>query len=108
MEGLSRCCGGDCGYKRFWAQCIAYYAYRDIVKASHLAPLERKELLDSKRNQPWNSVVHGASRKNETQTTESAPSSEESSITTSRVCNVQEFTREWRRLSRLPKLQQYQ
>lgn len=106
IAAYGRTVQGDCGYQRFWVQCIAY-PYRDIVKASHLAPLERKELLDSTRNQPWNSVVHGASRKNETQGTESS-SPPESSITTSRVCNIQEFTREWRRLSRLPELQQYQ
>lgn len=76
------------------------------MKASHLAPLERKELLDSTRNQPWNSVIHGASRMNEKQTTESA--SPKASVTSTRVSNVQEFTREWRRLSRLPKLQQYE
>ena len=81
------------------------YSCRDIVKASHLAPLERKELLDSTRNQPWNSVAHNASRMDDKQTTESASPP---SITADRVSNVQEFTREWRRLSRLPKLQQYQ
>lgn len=79
---------------------------RDIVKASHLMPLDRKELLDSRRNQPWNSVAQGASKlMGENLTAESDTSPTNSA---SRVSNVQEFTREWRRLKKLPKLHQYQ
>ena len=31
--------------------------HRDIVKASHLTPLERKDLMDAARKQPWNPLV---------------------------------------------------
>lgn len=74
------------------------------MKASHLAPLDRKDIIDPTRNQPWNAVAHGASKTAETE--ESA--SPVSSFTTDRVSNVQEFTREWRKLCREPKLNQYQ
>lgn len=85
---------------------VVLYLLRDIVKASHLAPLDRKDILDTTRNQPWNSVVLGASR------TDGKPTKENdihpSTIASARVTNVQEFTREWRKLSRGPKLHQYQ
>ena len=35
---------------------------RDIVKASHLKPLDRKDIFTSERKQPWNSSAsrHGS------------------------------------------------
>ena len=78
---------------------------RDIVKASHLSPLDRKDIVDSKRNQPWNSVAHVSSTLEETHAAKDAtpPSSSVGTIS-----NVQDFTRQWRRLSHEPKPQQYQ
>lgn len=78
---------------------------RDIVKASHLSPLDRKDIVDSKRNQPWNSVAHGSSTLEENHAAEDATPP---SIGAGIVSNVQDFTRQWRRLSREPKPQQYQ
>ena len=74
------------------------------MKASHLAPLDRKDRIDSTRNQPWNPVAHGTSRVDEKLAAENATPS----ITPDRVCNVQEFTREWRKLSQEPLLHRYQ
>ena len=75
------------------------------MKASHLAPLDRKDITDSKRIQPWNTVAHGSSKMDERLTEENAPPP---SAIGDRVSNLQEFTREWRKLSRESKLQQYQ
>ena len=67
---------------------------RDIVKASHLTPLDRKDIVDSSRKQPWNPVAHGQ---------DLGVGSEMAgegcgSTTTADPGNTQEFMREWRKL----------
>ena len=74
------------------------------MKASHLSPLDHKDIVDAKRNQPWNSVACGSSTTEEKLAKENATPL---SISAGTISNIQEFTREWRRLSRQPKQQQY-
>lgn len=71
--------------------------YREIVNASHLAPLERKDLTDSARKQPWNMVAHlAAGYDQEHVSTDTTVMSTEGSF--NRPANGQEFMRMWRKL----------
>ena len=66
--------------------------YRDIVKASHIQPLDRKDIVGGSRNQPWNSV--STSAKETTDGTVTAGLLKGCGLPSS----TQEFIREWRRL----------
>ena len=80
--------------------------YRDIVKASHLNPLERKDILsDGSRKQPWNAVTSAPVRDGGGGGCEGG----EARLLgrEGRPGNVQEFTREWRRLKQASEEEQY-
>lgn len=85
---------------------------RDIVKASHLSPLDRKDIVGATRKQPWNPVAaHSTS-------TGSGPGGqrggdrareEDGSLTQQKPPqNAQEFTLEWRKLKQGSVTSQYQ
>ncbi|XP_029428775.1 coiled-coil domain-containing protein 103 [Rhinatrema bivittatum] len=47
----------DAKFRAVHQKVASYEEFRDIVLASHLKPLERKDKLGEKRNQPWNSCA---------------------------------------------------
>jgi len=66
---------------------------RDIVKAAHLHPLEKKYLTGvTPGRQPWNvaSTIEGVQA--------TPPSSDGQLVAENKPRNYQEFLREWRRL----------
>ena len=82
------------------------FFYREIVNASHLTPLERKDLTDSARKQPWNMVAHlGAGCEQEHVGTDATVKSIEGSF--NRPTNGQEFMRIWRKLKQESLSKQY-
>jgi len=72
---------------------VAVCYNRDIVKASHLQPLEKKDLTGvTPGRQPWNVV-------SSTGGVHPTPSStDQLTVTENKPRNCQEFLREWRRL----------
>jgi len=75
---------------------------RDIVKASHLSPLDRQDIAGVSLKKTWNPVAHRMKEGGEVGEVEGE------SLHTSRLPqNIQEFTREWRKLKQSPE-QQYQ
>ncbi|KAJ8404404.1 hypothetical protein AAFF_G00341770 [Aldrovandia affinis] len=68
----------------------SYEEFRDIVLASHLKPLERKDKRDGSRKQPWNSIA-SATRQPSTSQHEEMEASEFHPRTAA------EFIRDWRR-----------
>ncbi|KAG5832385.1 hypothetical protein ANANG_G00290620 [Anguilla anguilla] len=68
----------------------SYEEFRDIVLASHLKPLEKKDKAGSPRTQPWNPMASGA-RKSTTTQCETMEASE------FRPRTAAEFSRDWRR-----------
>ena len=74
---------------------------REIVQASHLVPLDRQDLTcSSARKQPWNMAAHGSIG-----ISTAVPDVLQ---TSDHIRNVQEFTREWRRLKKRTPEEQYQ
>ena len=66
------------------------YMVRDIVKAAHLQPLEKKDLETVKADQPWNTCTAKDDKSlNSQATTLALPK---------KPRNCQEFLREWRQL----------
>ncbi|XP_069490344.1 coiled-coil domain-containing protein 103 isoform X1 [Ambystoma mexicanum] len=47
----------DAKFRAVHQKVASYEEFRDIVLASHLRPLERKDKIGGKRNQPWNSCA---------------------------------------------------
>ena len=73
-----------------WPVIVCYI--RDIVKAAHLHPLEKKDLTGvTPGRQPWNvaSTVEGV---------QPTSSSSDELVTKNMPRNCQEFLREWKRL----------
>ena len=68
------------------------FCCRDIVKASHLAPLEHKDIAGGPFKQPWNTVAGGHI------TSVSDEMSQEEKERVKVPSTSQELVREWRRL----------
>lgn len=79
---------------------------REIVNASHLMPLERKDLRDISRKQPWNMVAHlrGAGGQESTSTDVTVGLT---SDPYTRPADGQEFVRVWRTLKQSSPSHQY-
>ncbi|XP_028843031.1 dynein axonemal assembly factor 19 [Denticeps clupeoides] len=71
----------------------SYEEFRDIVLASHLKPLDKKDKADATRKQTWNSLAC-SSEEQEWKTCESL----EARITDFHPKTASEFIRDWRRL----------
>ena len=76
--------------------------FRDIVKASHLSPLDRQDIAGASLKKPWNPVAHRTGDSGGGGDVE-----EGSPRTPGQPQNIQEFTRQWRKLKQSPE-QQYQ
>ena len=98
--------------KRYWTENDAkiravsnkvgsYEEFVDIVKASHLKPLEKGDRLSDmkKFTQPWNSVVSGVnsevSNPHEANLSKSYDGDNNRSISASDISNVNQFRRAW-------------
>uniref|UniRef100_W5N3E1 Coiled-coil domain containing 103 n=2 Tax=Lepisosteus oculatus TaxID=7918 RepID=W5N3E1_LEPOC len=53
----------DAKFRAVRQQVGSYEEFRDIVLASHLKPLERKDKAGAPRKQPWNSLALGSGQK---------------------------------------------
>ncbi|XP_062513843.1 coiled-coil domain-containing protein 103-like [Corticium candelabrum] len=47
----------DAKFRAIHQKVGTYEEFRDIVRASHLKPLDRKDILSTERKQPWNCVA---------------------------------------------------
>lgn len=74
-----------------------YIPHREIVKGSHLRALDQKDMKGGAYRQPWNIALHGE-REGEKEEGEQPDRLGEECT----PCNVQTFTREWRRLKQQP------
>ncbi|KAM5135460.1 dynein axonemal assembly factor 19 [Mantella aurantiaca] len=83
----------DAKFRAIHQKVASYEEFRDIVLASNLKPLERKDKIGGDRKQPWNptATASGSSRE-AVCTVLQEPSSEPR--------NAFEFTREWRRIDK--------
>ncbi|XP_071822831.1 dynein axonemal assembly factor 19-like isoform X2 [Apostichopus japonicus] len=73
----------------------SYEQFRDIVAASHLQPLEKKDKIsESKLQQPWNTLATSDNKKQELRLTRDT---EERLSAGNLPHNSLEFTRDWRR-----------
>ena len=81
-----------------------YCTCRDIVKASHLSPLDRQDILGSaSQRQPWNPVAH----RGEEEGVGGIRGGGQGWCVSGLPKSVQEFKREWRKLKQSPE-HQYQ
>ncbi|XP_069810052.1 coiled-coil domain-containing protein 103 [Dendropsophus ebraccatus] len=69
----------------------SYEEFRDIVAASNLKPLERKDKIGGDRKQPWNPTATTSSSSKE-------PASAVLQESVSEPRNALEFSRDWRRI----------
>uniref|UniRef100_A0A671S3U0 Coiled-coil domain-containing protein 103-like n=1 Tax=Sinocyclocheilus anshuiensis TaxID=1608454 RepID=A0A671S3U0_9TELE len=71
----------------------SYEEFRDIVLASHLKPLDRKDISGAPRKQPWNPIAFGTKH-------ESALSEEvQPKLSENQPRSASEFIRDWRRFA---------
>ncbi|XP_046543829.1 coiled-coil domain-containing protein 103-like [Haliotis rubra] len=71
----------------------SYDEFKEIVKASHLKPLEKGDKIEGKFAQPWN--MHADKKKHVTDSKDSETNEEKTRVPQ----NSLEFVREWRKLS---------
>ncbi|XP_030077757.1 dynein axonemal assembly factor 19 [Microcaecilia unicolor] len=83
----------DAKFRAIHQKVASYEEFRDIVLASHLKPLEKKDKLGGKRNQPWNSCITSDNYQQDT-SLEIAQGSSRKPETSA------EFNRDWRRYLR--------
>ena len=78
--------------------------FREIVNASHLNPLERKDVMDSSRKQPWNMVAHLGRGEAMSQGPQAGTVDQHNSTLPK---NEQDFLRAWRQLKQKGPMDQY-
>ncbi|KAK2916409.1 hypothetical protein Q8A67_000783 [Cirrhinus molitorella] len=83
----------DAKFRALNQNVASYEEFRDIVLASHLKPLERKDISGAPRKQPWNPIAFG--------TKHESASSEEVQLQLSEIKprSASEFIRDWRRFA---------
>ncbi|XP_051987550.1 coiled-coil domain-containing protein 103 [Xyrauchen texanus] len=83
----------DAKFRALHQNVASYEEFRDIVLASHLKPLDKKDISGSPRKQPWNTIAAGIQPE--------SPSSEQAQPLLSEIQprSASEFSREWRRLA---------
>ncbi|KAM8945806.1 dynein axonemal assembly factor 19 [Pelodytes ibericus] len=81
----------DAKFRAIHQKVSSYEEFRDIVLASNLKPLERKDKIGMERKQPWNQVSAAIGSSREATCTIIQESTPEPT-------NAFEFIREWRRL----------
>ncbi|CAH2302717.1 coiled-coil domain-containing 103 [Pelobates cultripes] len=81
----------DAKFRAIHQKVSSYEEFRDIVLASHLKPLEKKDKIGTERKQPWNPASTTKDRTGESTCTLLQESQSEPT-------NAFEFAREWRRL----------
>ncbi|XP_058862511.1 coiled-coil domain-containing protein 103 isoform X1 [Acipenser ruthenus] len=83
----------DAKFRAIHQKVASYEEFRDIVQASHLKPLDRKDKVGGRRYQPWNSLASSSGQKVRSQTDiiEDPQSLPETAA---------EFNRDWRRHNR--------
>ncbi|XP_062841051.1 coiled-coil domain-containing protein 103 [Trichomycterus rosablanca] len=82
----------DAKFRAIHQKVSTYEEFRDIVQASHLKPLDKKDKHDAARKQPWNSIAAGNNKqKPATLHTEQSLQGEFDPST------AYEFGRDWRR-----------
>ncbi|XP_072270789.1 dynein axonemal assembly factor 19 [Pyxicephalus adspersus] len=81
----------DAKFRAIHQKVASYEEFRDIVLASNLKPLERKDKIGGDRKQPWNptATTSGSSREAVCTVLQESPSEPK---------NAFEFTRDWRRV----------
>lgn len=80
----------DAKFRAVRQKVSSYEEFRDIVKAAHLQPLEKKDLTRvTYDKQPWNSCINSDNSLCSHSTTLKLPN---------KPRNSQEFLREWRKL----------
>ncbi|XP_053550347.1 coiled-coil domain-containing protein 103 [Bombina bombina] len=82
----------DAKFRAISQKVASYEEFRDIVLASNLKPLDRKDKLSGERKQPWNvpaTVNHSSGDIDSVMLNEELPAEPK---------NAFEFTRDWRRL----------
>uniref|UniRef100_A0A673MF01 Coiled-coil domain containing 103 n=1 Tax=Sinocyclocheilus rhinocerous TaxID=307959 RepID=A0A673MF01_9TELE len=77
---------------------VLCYDFRDIVLASHLQPLDRKDISGAPRKQPWNPVPFSTKHK--------SASSEKPQLSEIQPRSASEFIRDWRRFAESKALQE--
>ena len=78
--------------------------FREIVNASHLNPLERKDVMDTARKQPWNMVAHLGRGEAMSEGPQAGTEDQHSSTLPK---NGQDFMRAWRQLKHKGSIDQY-
>ncbi|TRY65359.1 hypothetical protein DNTS_013765 [Danionella cerebrum] len=83
----------DAKFRALNQNVASYEEFRDIVLASHLKPLDRKDISEAPRKQPWNPVAY--------RTKQESNSDEQDQLHLSEIepRSASEFIRDWRRLT---------
>ncbi|KAL6476493.1 hypothetical protein MHYP_G00149920 [Metynnis hypsauchen] len=82
----------DAKFRAIHQKVATYEEFRDIVLASHLKPLDKKDKAEAPRKQPWNSVAAGCKEK-----TGPTPEMEQVLLSDFQPRTASEFMRDWRR-----------
>jgi hypothetical protein len=88
----------DAKFRAVYQNVGSYEEFRDIVKASHIKPLARSDIVSATRHQPWNPITSDGNVTN-TSTTTIPDSLSNTAVIPS---NAQEFVRQWRKLKGSP------
>ncbi|XP_067273394.1 coiled-coil domain-containing protein 103 [Pseudorasbora parva] len=83
----------DAKFRALNQNVASYEDFRDIVLASHLKPLDRKDISGAPRKQPWNPIAFGT--KHESSSTEEL----QPELFEIQPRSASEFIREWRRFA---------
>ncbi|XP_036445935.1 coiled-coil domain-containing protein 103 isoform X2 [Colossoma macropomum] len=82
----------DAKFRAIHQKVATYEEFRDIVLASHLKPLDKRDKAEAPRKQPWNSVAAGRTEK-----TGPTPEMVQSPLSDFQPRTASEFMRDWRR-----------
>ncbi|KAK9957403.1 hypothetical protein ABG768_019570 [Culter alburnus] len=83
----------DAKFRALSQNVASYEEFRDIVLASHLKPLDRKDISGGPRKQPWNPIAFGTKH-------ESASADEvQPQVSEIQPRSASEFIRDWRRFA---------
>ncbi|XP_064404295.1 coiled-coil domain-containing protein 103-like isoform X1 [Halichondria panicea] len=94
----------DAKFRAVSQRVATYEEFREIVNASHLNPLERKDVMDTARKQPWNMVAHLGRGEAMSEGPQAGTEDQHSSTLPK---NGQDFMRAWRQLKHKGSIDQY-
>ncbi|KAI7803684.1 coiled-coil domain-containing protein 103 [Triplophysa rosa] len=81
----------DAKFRALHQNVASYEEFRDIVLASHLKPLDKKDISGAPRKQPWNTIAAGLKHKS------TSPEVIQAQFSEIQPRSTPEFSREWRR-----------